>query len=194
MSGTAASPVHHGLGASAHIAAKWGWFVALGILCIVAGVFALGDVVAFTLVSTIFIGAMLLVSGIFQVIHAFATKTWSQFGLNVALGVLYAIGGLLIMDEPVQGSFIITLFLLAALVVGGIFRIVSAARHRVMRHWWLMALGGLLSVIVGIMLYATLPWSSLWVLGTLIAIELLIQGFTWLQFGFALRRRHAHAR
>ena len=84
------------------------------------GFFALTDVVAFTLVSVIFIGAMLLVSGVFQIIHAFATKTWGQFGLSVAMGLLYIAGGLLIMQEPVQGSFVITLLLLVALVVSGI--------------------------------------------------------------------------
>jgi len=40
---------------------------------------------------------------------------------------------------------------------------------------------------VGILVYSTLPWSGLWVLGTLIAVELLIQGAGWLHFGIALR-------
>ncbi|MBS0560053.1 MAG: HdeD family acid-resistance protein [Proteobacteria bacterium] len=190
MSGSAANAQHHGLGNSARITGKWGWFVALGIVCILAGFFALGDVVAFTLVSVIFIGAMLLVSGVFHLVHAFMVKTWGQVGLNAALGVLYVLGGFLIMNEPVQGSLVITLFLLAALVVGGVIRFVIAVSHRELAYWWLMALGGVLSVVVGVMLYMSMPWSSLWVLGFLIAIELIIQGVTWLQFGLALRRRH----
>ncbi len=188
-----ASPAHTGLAGPLHrITGKWGWFVALGVLSILAGLFALTDVVAFTLVSTIFIGAMLLVSGIFQIIHAFATKTWGQFALTVLLGLLYVAGGLLIMDEPVQGSFVITLMLLIALVVSGIVRIVIALRHRELKYWWLMALGGLCSAAIGVWLFLALPWSSLFILGTLIAVELLIQGVTWLQFGLALRRRHKH--
>jgi uncharacterized membrane protein HdeD (DUF308 family) len=152
-----------------------------------AGVFALGDVVAFTLVSVIFIGAMLLVGGIFQIIHAFMTKHWSGFLLNLFVGVLYVIGGFLIMQEPVQGSIIITLLLLAAILVGGITRIMIALRHRELAGWWLMLLGGIISVILAVILYTSLPWSGLWVLGTLIAIELFVHGVTWLQFGFALR-------
>ncbi len=142
-----ASPAHTGLAGPLHrITGKWGWFVALGVLSILAGLFALTDVVAFTLVSTIFIGAMLLVSGIFQIIHAFATKTWGQFALTVLLGLLYVAGGLLIMDEPVQGSFVITLMLLIALVVSGIVRIVIALRPRagrvVQRGDWRVAVPG----------------------------------------------------
>jgi uncharacterized membrane protein HdeD (DUF308 family) len=177
----------HGLGYSG-LTSKWGWFVALGIILILVGVFALGDVVAVTLVSVIFIGAMLLVGGAFQIVHAFMTKTWGAFALNLLCGVLYIIGGLLIMDEPVQGSIIITILVVAALVVGGILRIVIALRHREVRGWWLLLLGGVVSVVVGVLLYGSLPWSGLWVLGTLIAVELLVQGFTWLQFGWSLRR------
>ena len=52
----------------------------------------------------------------------------------------------------------------------------------------LLLLGGLVSIGVGIALYITLPWSGLWVLGTLIAIELIMHGAAWLEFGLGLRR------
>jgi uncharacterized membrane protein HdeD (DUF308 family) len=61
-----------------------------------------------------------------------------------------------------------------------------------MGGWWLMALSGLISIVIGVLLYASLPWSGLWVLGTLIGVELLVQGMTWLMFGMALQRiRHS---
>jgi uncharacterized membrane protein HdeD (DUF308 family) len=174
-----------------HVADKWGWFVALGAALLLLGVFALGDAVAVTLISTMFIGAMLLVGGVFQAVHAFMVKTWSGFLLSMVGGIVYAVGGLLIMDEPVQGALVITLFLIFALMIGGVLRIVVAARHREMNGWWLMVLSGLVSVLIGLLLYASLPWSGLWVLGTLIGVELVVQGVTWLMFGMALRRmRH----
>lgn len=49
-------------------------------------------------------------------------------------------------------------------------------------------------MILAILLYLTLPWSSLWILGTVIAIGLLIQGLTWLRFGFELRTLARRAR
>ncbi len=133
------------------------------------------------MVRVIFIGAKVLVGGFFQIVQAFMTKQWSGFLLNLLVGILYVIGGFLIMQEPVHGSFIITLLLLSAILVGGMTRIMIALRHRELSGWWLMLLGGIISVILAIMLYASLPWSGLWVLGTLIAIELLIHGCTWLQ-------------
>src|SRR5271165_5544962 len=142
-----------------NIRAKWGWFVALGVVLIALGVFALGDVVAVTLASVIFIGAMLLVGGIFQIIHAFMVRGWGAFTWQLLGGVLYVIGGLLIMDEPVQGSLVVTLFLVTVLIVGGVMRVTIGLRHRDMQGWWLLLLGGAVSLIVAVLLFLQLPWS-----------------------------------
>jgi len=88
---------------------RWGWFVALGILMILLGAFAWYDIVGLTFAGTIFIGAALLVGGVLQVVHAFMDRSWGGFLLQVAAGILYCIGGLLIMREPVAGSVVITL-------------------------------------------------------------------------------------
>ena len=166
----------------------WGWFVALGIVMILLGAFAWYDIIGLTLAGTVFIGAALLVGGVFQVVHAFMDRSWGGFLLQVLAGILYCIGGLLIMREPVVGSLVITLVLAIVMIVAGCFRMVLAIRHWHLPGAGLLLLGGLVSIGVGIALYITLPWSGLWVLGTLIAIELIIHGAAWLEFGLGLRR------
>jgi len=166
----------------------WGWFVALGVAQLVLGFVAWFDVVLFTIAGVIFIGAMLLVGGVLQVVHAFMDRDWRAFVLHLLMGVLYVIGGFLLMDEPLQGSVVITIFVAAVLIMGGVLRIVMALQHRHMPGWGFMLVGGLISLVVGVMLYAMLPWSGLWVVGTLIAVELIVHGVSWLQFGLALRR------
>lgn len=178
---------------SSSVSSKWGWFLLLGVVSIVAGVFAIAHPLVVTLASVIFIGASLFVGGVFQVVQSWFTKDWSGFALSIIGGLLSIIGGVLVMQEPVTGSVIITLFLLAALVVSGITRIVIALRHRDLKAWWLLALGGLASVVIGIMLYMSMPWSSLWILGTLIGVELLFQGVGWTAFAMDLRRRNRMA-
>ncbi len=179
----------HGPRSTASVAPQWRRFIALGAVLIVVGVFALGDVVLASLVSVILIGAAMLVGGVFQLIHAAATKrNWGSFVFGLLSGLLYVIAGTFVMREPVRGSIVITLFILMCLVAGGVLRSVIALRHRELPGWWLMLVGGLLSVILGIMLYRALPWSGLWVLGLLVGVELVVQGVSWLQFGLGLRK------
>ena len=166
----------------------WGWFVALGIAQLVLGIVAWFDVIAFTIAGVIFIGALLLVAGVFQVFHAFMDREWGGFALHLLVGILYIVGGFLLMDEPLQGSLVITLLVAAALVVGGVLRIAIGIQHRHMAGWGLLIASGVISLIVGILLYLMLPWSGLWVVGTLIAVELIFHGVSWIQFGLALHR------
>lgn len=167
---------------------RWGWFVALGIAQLALGIVAWFDVIAFTIAGVIFIGALLLVAGVFQVVHAFMDREWGSFLLHVLVGILYVVGGFLLMAEPLQGSVIITILVSAALIVGGVLRIVIGVQHRHMAGWGLLIVGGIISLIVGVLLYLMLPWSGLWVVGTLIAVELIFHGVSWIQFGLALRR------
>ncbi len=166
----------------------WGWFVALGVAQLVLGVVAWFDVIAFTIAGVIFIGALLLVAGVFQIVHAFMDREWGGFALHLLVGILYVIGGFLLMDEPLEGSVIITILVAAALIIGGVLRIAIGLQHRHMPGWGLLLAGGVISLVVGVMLYLTLPWSGLWVVGTLIAVELIVHGVSWIQFGLALRR------
>jgi uncharacterized membrane protein HdeD (DUF308 family) len=185
MSMTSSNLSTSGPAGAAH---RWGWFIALGVLLIVLGIFAWIEVVAVTLAGVILLGAAMLVGGVFQIIHAFAVRGWSGFLLHVLMGVLYIIGGFLIMAEPVQGAVVVTVFLAVCLAIAGIMRMVLAVQHRELTGWWLMLFSGLITLLIGLLLYAWLPWSGLWVLGTLIAVELVIQGITWVQFGLMLRR------
>jgi uncharacterized membrane protein HdeD (DUF308 family) len=176
------------------VSSKWRWFVALGIVLIVLGAAAWLDVVSVTLATTIVIGAGMLVGGIFQIIHAFMTKECRGFVFALISGLFYSAGGFLIMREPVHGAVVLTILLMAFIIAGGIVRAILALQHRRIHAWGLVLASSIVSVVVGYLLYATLPWSGLWILGTLIAVDLLVQGGGWLYFGIALRRFYRTSR
>ena len=167
---------------------RWGWFVALGIAQLVLGAIAFLDVVLFTIAGVIFIGALLVVGGVFQVVHAFMNRGWGAFVLHLLVGILYVIGGFLLMNDPLPGALILTVLVAAALIFGGVLRIVIGVQHHDMAGWGMLIAGGVISLLVGVMLVLMLPWSGLWVVGTLIAVELIIHGVSWIQVGLALRK------
>jgi uncharacterized membrane protein HdeD (DUF308 family) len=172
---------------------RWGWFVGLGVVQIIVGILCWIDVVAASIAGVVIIGVLLLMGGIFQIVHAFAVRGWSGFLLYLLMGALYVVGGLLLMDEPIRGSLIITVVISVLLIISGVTRLVMAATHRHMQGLWLVILSGIVSLVVGVLLYLSLPWSSLWVLGTLIAIELIFFGIAWIQLGLALKKLHQPA-
>ncbi|WP_019091142.1 HdeD family acid-resistance protein [Komagataeibacter europaeus] len=167
---------------------RWGLFVGLGAISFGLGIMAWVDALAVSLASTILLGVLLFVAGTVQLVHAFVVRDWSGRFMSILGGALYILAGTMMMEEPTTGSMVITIFISACLVVSGIARIVMAFQQRGLQGWWLILLGGLISLLVGVCLYATLPWSGLWLIGTFVAVELIAAGISWIQFGLALRQ------
>lgn len=167
-----------------------GWFIALGIVFILLGMLAWIDAVTATLASTIVIGLLLLLAGVVQLAHALAHRgTTARAALLPGLiGLLYMFGGITIIEEPVTGSVLITAFLAGCLIIAGIVRIVWATGHRRLGGWSGLLLSGIVALGIGILVYVSLPWSGLWLLGTVVAAELIIGGLALLMFGLRLRR------
>ncbi|QNT78677.1 HdeD family acid-resistance protein [Entomobacter blattae] len=175
------------------LATHWKRFYILGMICIALGVFALIDTSLATLASVIMLGLLLIIAGMIQIYHSFSVKEWSSFIFSFGIGVLYCIGGILLMKEPVTGSIFLTAFIALCFILGGAMRAIIATRHTDLKRWWVMLLSGLLSMLVGAALYILLPWSGLWVLGTLLGIDLIFSGASWLNFGMILKQQNENS-
>jgi uncharacterized membrane protein HdeD (DUF308 family) len=163
-----------------------GWFVALGALLLVLGVVASLNLVLATVATIYYVGVLMIVGGIAQLAHAARVRTWGQAALGFASGVLYAVAGALAFLNPLLASSVFTLMIAAALLVSGVLRIVVAIRERPRRGWaWVLA-AGILSTLAGLVLVLGWPVNSLWVLGLILAVDLIFQGWAWLAFGLGL--------
>ncbi|RBM07117.1 HdeD family acid-resistance protein [Novacetimonas cocois] len=167
---------------------RWGLFAGLGVVLVLLGFVAWVDAITVTMASTILLGLLLFLGGTVQLVHAFVVRGWGGRLMSILGGALYILGGTLMMEEPATGSMVITIFLSACLVVSGIGRIIMAIQQRGLSGWWMILMGGFISLLVGVVLYITLPWSGLWLIGTFIAVELIAAGIGWIQFGLALRQ------
>lgn len=157
--------------------------VLLGIVFILAGFFVLGDVVAATLISAIFIGAMAIVAGGFEIVHAFWTKGWGGFLWQLLLGALYVAAGIVILSQPVQGALILTYVLGLVLAISGFVRIVLS-----FGHWksggWIMLISGIFGVLAGLVILTGFPMTGLWVLGFVLGIDLIMHGVAWFTYAW----------
>ena len=175
-------------GAIAPLHGKWGWIVALGVIYLVTGIIALGSVVMATVVSVFVVGVMMLIAGIAEVIHAFQIRTWGKFLLWALLGVLYIIAGFVTFQNPLLAASVLTLILGAALIASGIMRIILALSMKSQTPWGWVLLSGCVTLLLGVLILAQWPISSLFILGTLLAIDLIFAGAGWIGLGLSLRR------
>ena len=165
---------------------SWWLYLLLGIVLSIAGVFVLGDVVLASVVSAIVIGWVIVIAGVLEIVHAFSAKGWKGFILDLLLGVLYIIGGGILISNPVAASVSLTLAIGIIWIVSGIFRMVlGSAIWR--EGGWLVFWSGLLAVLAGAIILAKWPASGLWVLGLLLGIDLIVHGIAWISYSFAVR-------
>ncbi|HZC96148.1 MAG TPA: HdeD family acid-resistance protein [Bradyrhizobium sp.] len=164
--------------------------VLLGVVMILAGLLVLGDVVLFTVISTIFIGWMAVFTGAFEVIHAFWTKGWGGFVWQVFLGILYIAFGAVLVSQPVTSALILTYILGLFFLISGVVRILLG-----ITHWreagWIMLLSGLFGVLAGVVILTGFPMTGLWVLGLLLGIDLISHGLAWLTYAWSPSARAA---
>ncbi len=105
------------------ISGKWGWFVALGILDLILGGIASTNLLLANLASVLFIGAAVLVSGIFQIVHAFWARGLRSFLFWLLGGIVYAAAGGVILYDPILASIELSLLAGVFLAMAGILRI-----------------------------------------------------------------------
>ena len=165
---------------------NWGWFLALGIALIVLGVLALGAPWLVTLATVLLFGWLLLFAGVFEAVGAFWARRWSGFFLHLLAGTLNVVIGLLLIAHPVAGAAGLTLLLAAFFLVGGLFRLGVAAAVQ-FPGWPWAVLGGAVTALLGILIWAEWPSSALWVIGLFVGIELIFRGLGWVMFALAAR-------
>jgi uncharacterized membrane protein HdeD (DUF308 family) len=173
----------------APLRAKWGWIVALGMVYVVVGLIALGSVVIATAAGVLVVGVMMVIAGVAEVFNAFQVKSWGKFLLWLLLGALYIVAGIVTFANPLLAAAVLTLMLGAALVVCGVVRIVLAFSMQQGAPWIWVALSGVITLLLGIIILARWPVSSLYVLGIFLGVDLVIAGASWIGIGLGLRRR-----
>jgi len=171
----------------ATLRSEWGWFVALGIALVLLGMLAFGNVFAATVVSVLYVGAMMIIGAILQIIQAFRVKSWGGFFFWLLGGIIYGIAGAIAFYNPVLAAAALTLILAFTLIASGIVRAVLGFRLRPQQGWGWMMTSGVITIIAGIIFAVGWPANTLFLLGIVLAIDLTFQGIFSIAFGVALK-------
>ena len=166
---------------------EWWWFLLLGIVLIILGALAIGVPVMVSVVAVTLFGILLLVGGVAQIIGSFWEGEWRGLMLHLLMGILYAVVGGLLIGNPLEGLAVLTLMLAALLIVGCLFRVIVAMKMQ-FHVWGWVLLSGIISIFLGVLIWADWPVISLKVIGLFLGIEMIFNGWSWTMLGLDIRR------
>ena len=158
----------------------------MGVLFIVLGLVAIVEPMVAGLAVAVLAGWLLLAGGIVHAVSAFRGGGAKTVIWHALLAVLYVLGGLYFVTHPLLGLGTLTLFLAAILFIEGVVWVVAYFQLRTCNLW--MLLNGVITLLLGLMIWGGWPSSSVWAIGTLFGVNLLMTGMSILFAGAALRK------
>jgi uncharacterized membrane protein HdeD (DUF308 family) len=164
----------------------------MGILLIIGGMFALGATVLTSLVSVVYFGILLLAVGVLEIVAAFRLRSTGPVLAYVLAGLLTIVVGGLFLFRPVSSLVSVTLLIAGYLFASGLFRGITSLMDRYPGWGWDFVYA-LLAVGLGFYVSAAWPLDSVWVLGTIVGIEIIARGITLVAASWVLRDiEHGH--
>jgi len=165
-----------------------GFLIFLGILTVIFGVVAIGSPMITGVAVSVFVGFLLLASGVAQIIHALKSKQWGTGFWGTIIGLLGVVAGLLMIFRPMVGLVTMTMLLAIYFLVDGISEIIAAFKIKPDQGWGWLLFNGIVAVLLGFMIWRQWPVSGAWAIGVLVGIHILITGWSMIILGTGAKR------
>lgn len=165
-----------------------GWSIAISVLMIVAGLLAILLPLEAGIAVNWFLGWMLMFAAAAHFVYAWSTRGSGGLIWKVLVGILYGVIAFYLLEHPARGLATLTLVLAYYLLIEGVMEIILFFQHRSApgASWFLM--DGIITLILGGLVWKTWPNSTEWVIGTLVGLSILFSGTTRLMLSLAARR------
>jgi uncharacterized membrane protein HdeD (DUF308 family) len=164
------------------------WTIALSVVMIVAGILAILVPPIAGIATTIFFAWMLIISGVLHFVYAWHTRGTGGMFWELLLGAVYLFVGFYTVLHPLLGLVSLTLVLGAYLLVEAVLEFILAVRLRPVAGSGWMFFDSLITLILAILIWRGWPASSIWVIGVLVGVSMLLSGVTRLMVSLAARR------
>lgn len=164
-----------------------GWYVAAAVLFIALGCFAILEPAIAGLGVALLVGWLLLLGGVAHFVSTFDGGGTRRVLLHGLAALAFVLGGLVLIMNPLLTLDSLTLLLAAVVTAVGVCEIVAYFRHRAHGSGWLLV-NGIVALLLGALIGLHWPSSSVWAIGTLVGVNLLLTGFARVMLGLAGRR------
>lgn len=170
--------------------AHWKAFLFEGILLVVLGLAAIIVPPLASLAVAIFVGWMLLISGIAGLALTLWARAIPGFWWSLISAILAIGAGVILLAQPVQGVYTLTLVIGIYFVAEGVSTIMYALEHRreLSERWLWMLIAGIFDILISFMIISGLPGSAEWAIGLLVGINLIFGGASLIGMAMAARQ------
>jgi len=165
-----------------------GFLIFLGILTVIFGVIAIASPLITGVAVAVFVGFLLLASGVAQIVHALKSKQWGTGFWGTVIGLLGVVAGLLMIFRPLVGLVTMTMLLAIYFLVDGISEIIAAFKIKPDQGWGWVLFNGIIAVLLGLMIWRQWPVSGAWAIGLLVGIHILMTGWSMIILGSGAKR------
>jgi len=168
------------------------WLVLLrGIAAVLLGILLFTNTAATLSVIIIFLGIYWVVDGISTLLASFIGREDSNWGWGIFVGIISILAGLAVLSQPVLTAIFTTSFIVSLvgimIIISGVSSIVTGFRLRKTSGEWVMILGGVLGLILGLLLLMNPLFSAL-VFVNITAIFSIIGGFALIVMAFQVKK------
>lgn len=148
----------------------------LGVVILILGVLSLLAPMVTGVAITILIGLLFLLTGVVQCVVATHARAWGPGLLAFGMGAISILAGIYLVAFPEPGVLVLTLFLAAYFLVAGVAEIIWGFGLRHARAKWWHVVSGLISLLLGVLIYEQWPFSGAWAIGILVGVRLIFLG------------------
>ena len=164
----------------------WGWLLAFGVALVVLGIAAIGRAVTATVATMLFFGWLLLLACGIEVAQAILVGHWAGFFHHLLAAILFGVVGGLLVGRPLLSAEALTIVMAAFFMVGGLFQAIGSIVVG-LPGWGWQLLDGVITFVLGVLVFRQWPISGLWVIGLFVGIDLIFYGAAWIALALQLR-------
>lgn len=164
------------------------WAIAGGIILIVTGIAAILAPFAAASVMALLLPIILLIKGIAELVSAFRARTAGSVVWRIVVGIVSLLAAAALFARPALAGVTLATILIAFLIVDGIVRIAAGLSSRVDGRW-MVVLAGVVSIVLGALLWVSPFQETMILIGIYIGIDLLFAGMALIAAGTAERHR-----
>ena len=157
------------------------WLV-VGIISILGGIFAFFNPLSATFAAEQLAGFTFLLVGVLQFIALFRAHSTTGKVLAAIGGVLGVLIGIELLQNPLQGILTLTMVVAILFMATGIVRVVVAFGLRKTVAFIPLLISGLISIALAVMIFSGYPQSATYMLGVLLAVELISNGISLIMY------------